>query len=110
MAPQDETDRMTMSIAHQISCDAPDCGASAMSPHATAKFARAQFRAMGWTLFRWRRPKYRRETVIHETGYVRRSTRDVGGPGRILCVCSRHRAWRPRSGVELPLPAIPRFK
>lgn len=96
-------------MAHRITCDAPGCRASDMSPHATAKLARSQFAAMGWTLFRWRRPKYRPEVVINSRG-VRRHHRDVGGSGRILCVCRKHRAWRPRHGTELPLPAIPRFK
>jgi len=95
------------------------CRAAVMLPHAAVKACRRQLAALGWALIRWRRPKrgvVRRWPVILLAGGTYRQRqprlvkrRDVGGSGKILYLCRRHRTWRPTRGVELPVPRIPRF-
>jgi hypothetical protein len=105
MAPQGAN--LMFHVCHRAACDAPGCGASVMVPHKLAGAAREQLRALGWLLIRWRRPK-RGEIRVRDEGRVRRG--DVGGSGKILVMCPKHRSWRPKTGIELPLPAIPTYR
>jgi len=76
--------------------------------HAAVKGCRRELARLGWKLIRWRRPKpgYRNRA---RPGLLAVYQADLGGSGTLLYMCPEHTAWRPRSGVELPVPAIPTF-
>jgi hypothetical protein len=67
---------VTLAPCYRASCDAPDCTASEMLPHARTGPVRSQLAALGWT-------------VLHVRGPAR------GGAARILYACPEHRSWAP---------------
>lgn len=89
---------MTLSLSYRATCNAPRCRASELLPHAVAKHARSQLKALGWTFLRWRFPqsgmKYTRYGDYVEVA-------DTGGGVRKIDLCPKHREWRPKEGVEI---------